>query len=286
MKKLVALAVAGAFIAPVYAADISVSGEVEFTYTTTTGADPVMASAENAITVTATEEINGIAVTAAVVMDEDANYDGGSGDGGTLSLKFASGLTLGLGDQAGAMDSVGDYSDVSPVLGSFSNDGGDHGIKLTLPSFNGVTAYLSHSPKTSSDGTTADVTSYAVKYNFGSGEVYYGAEQLAAEDLNAYGVKYTISGITLAYEVGHESNGTAADQKETGLSVTYKMGDILLGAEKQTSRVDGATADSNNDTVLFAEYNLGSAVDIYVATSSSALSAGTDSTAVGIEYAF
>ena len=126
MKKLVALAVAGAFIAPVYAADISVSGEVEFTYTTATGADPVMASAENAITVTATEEINGIAVTAAVVMDEDANYDGGSGDGGTLSLKFASGLALGFGDKAGAMDSVGDYTDVSPVLGAFAGDGGDH----------------------------------------------------------------------------------------------------------------------------------------------------------------
>ena len=32
MKKLVALAVAGAFIAPVYAADISISGDQEFSY--------------------------------------------------------------------------------------------------------------------------------------------------------------------------------------------------------------------------------------------------------------
>jgi hypothetical protein len=286
MKKLVALAVAGAFVAPVYAANISVSGEVEFTYTTTTGTDPVMNSAENAIQVTAKEEINGIAITAAVIMDEDANFDGGRGDGGSLSMKFANGLALGFGDQSGAMDSVGDYTDVSPVFGGFAGDGGDHGIKLTFPSFNGVTAFLSHSPKTSSDGTTPDVISYAVKYNFGAGEVYYGAEQLATAEENSYGVKYTFAGVTLAYEIGNDNNGTAADQRETGVSLSYKMGDIFLGLEKQTMRVDGAAAYSNNDTVMFAEYNLGSAVDIYLATTSSSLANGPDATAVGIEYSF
>ena len=165
MKKIIAAAVAAAFVAPVYAADISVSGEIEMQYVSNTGSQDSMSSADNNVVVTASEEVGGISVSGSVQMDQDTAFDGTGGDQtGTLSLGLPGGLSINLGD-AGAMDSVGDYTDMAPAYGGFGADGNDH---LTASmSVGPATAYASMSPQGGAlDGANTDETAFAVKVPF------------------------------------------------------------------------------------------------------------------------
>jgi hypothetical protein len=286
MKKIIAAAVAAAFVAPAFAADVTISGESEMTYVSTSGSTDSATNADNAVVVSASEEVNGVTVSTSIVLDQDKVYDAStSGDGSTLSLA-SGGVTLTMGDTAGGMDAVGDYSDIAPAHGGFTLDGADHAYALSLPSMNGLGITLSFSPEGAGfDGTTADSTGVGVKYGFAGGEVYYGQEEDASETHTAYGVKYGMNGITVAYERGNDDNGSAADAVSTGFALSYKMGDILVGVEKQTDQTDGSSK-SKDETVTFVEYNLGSSVDIYVSNLANANSLANDATTVGVEFKF
>jgi hypothetical protein len=287
MKKIIAAAVAAAFVAPAFAADVTISGESEMTYVSTSGSTDQAVNADNIVVVGASEEVNGVTVSTEIVLDVDALNDSGdyAGDGSTLSLS-SGGVTLTMGDTAGGMDAVGDYTDVAPAHGGFNLDGADHAFAVSLPSMNGLGITLSFSPEGAGfDGTTADSTGVGVKYGFPGGEVYYGQEEDASETHTAYGVKYGMNGITVAYERGNDDNGSSADEVSTGFALTYKMGDILVGVESQTKQVDGA-AKNEDETVTFVEYNLGSSVDIYVSNLSNDVAADADATTVGVEFKF
>jgi hypothetical protein len=278
MKKLVALAVAGAFIAPVYAAEITISGETEMQYVVTEGSTDIADAATNEIEVTASDTVNGVKISTSIVLDGDAVAN--------LSLAFPNGLKLTMGDTAGALDAVGDYTDVSPAHGGFDLDGNKHSFLVTLPSFNGATFYASFSP--AGDGfyeSSADATAFGAKYNFGAGEVYVGTEEVGDANLTAMGAKYSAAGFTVAYERGTDDNGPSTDNTVTGFSLTYKMGDILLGMERQETKPDGSDPITD-ETISFIEYNLGSSVDIYIANESNDVTGTADQTTVGIEYSF
>ena len=94
-----------------------------------------------------------------------------------------------------------------------------------------------------------------------------------------------MAGFTVAYEKGADDAGSSADIKYTGLAGTYTMGDIVIGAESQETKTDGATA-TVDDTVTFIEYNMGSSVDLYISNRSSGVTGTADGTTVGIEYVF
>jgi hypothetical protein len=287
MKKIIAAAVAAAFVAPAFAADVTISGESEMTYVSTSGSTDQAVNADNIVVVGASEEVNGVTVSTEIVLDVDALNDSGdyAGDGSTLSLS-SGGVTLTMGDTAGGMDAVGDYTDVAPAHGGFNLDGADHAFAVSLPSMNGLGITLSFSPEGAGfDGTTADSTGVGVKYGFPGGEVYYGQEEDASETHTAYGVKYGMNGITVAYERGNDDNGASADEVSTGFALTYSMGDIKVGVENQTKQVDGA-AKNEDETVTFVEYNLGSSVDIYVSNLSNDVTGDADATTVGVEFAF
>jgi predicted porin len=278
MKKLVALAVAGAFIAPVYAAEITISGETEMQYVVTEGSDDRAVNAANEIEVTASDTVNGVKISTSILLDEVAVAN--------LSLAFPNGLKLTMGDAAGALDAVGDYTDVSPEHGGFDLDGNDHSFLVTLPSFNGATFYASFSPAGGGfASSTADATAFGAKYNFGAGEVYVGTEEVGDANLTAMGAKYSAAGFTVAYERGTDDNGTDTDETVTGFSLTYKMGDILLGMERQETKPDGSDS-LIDETISFIEYNLGSSVDIYIANETNQVTGTADQTTVGIEYSF
>ena len=286
MKKIIALAVAGAFVAPAFAADVTVTGESEMTYVTTSGSTDAATNADNVVVVTASDEIDGVSISTSIVLDQDAVYDAStSGDGSSLTIG-ANGITLAMGDVAGAMDAVGDYTDISPAHGGFDADGDDHSFLLTLPAMGGVQAYLSMSPTTGFDGSTADSTGYGAKVGVGAGEVYFGGQEDADSKWQAYGVKYSMGNIYVAYERGSDDAGTAADIKYTGFAAKYTMGDLVAGFEMQETKTDGSAA-SVDETITFLEYNLGSSVDIYIAREDNADATGTaDQTTVGVEYAF
>jgi hypothetical protein len=285
MKKIIAAAVATAFVAPAFAADVTISGESEMQYVSTTGSTDSATNADNIVTVTATEEVDGVSITTSIVMDQDEVYDAGtSGDGSSVTLS-ANGVSLAMGDVSGGMDSVGDYTDMAPAYGGFSADGSDHSFLLTLPSVNGITVYASMSPTTGFDGSTADSTGFGAKFAFTGGEVYFGTQEDSDSKWNSYGAKYSTQGFTVAYEKGSDDAGTSADIKYTGIAAKYAMGDIVLGVEQQETKTDGSDA-SVDDTVTFIEYNLGSNVDIYVSQRASQVSGTADGTTVGIEYVF
>jgi len=285
MKKIIAAAVATAFVAPAFAADVTVTGETEMTYVSTTGSTDAATNADNVVTITASEEIDGVSISTSIVLDQDKVYDANTaGDGSSLTMSTG-GVTLAMGDVAGAMDAVGDYTDMSPAYGGFSADGDDHSFLVTLPAMGSVTVYASMSPTTGFDGSTADSTAFGAKAAFAGGEVYFATQEDTDSKWNSYGAKYSTQGITIAYEKGADDAGSSDDIKYTGLAAKYTMGDIVLGVEQQETKTDGASA-TVDDTVTFIEYNLGSNVDIYVAQRSSQVSGTADGTTVGIEYAF
>ena len=285
MKKIIAAAVAAAFVAPAFAADVTISGETEMTYVSTTGSTDAATNADNVVVVTASEEIDGVTVSTSIVMDQDTVYDGdGGGDGSSLTVT-TNGVSLAMGDVSGAMDAVGDYTDMAPAYGGFSADGSDHSFLVTLPAMGSATLYASMSPTTGFDGSTADSTAFGAKMAFTGGEVYFAVQEDTDSKWNSYGAKYSTQGLTVAYEKGADDAGSSADIKYTGIAAKYSMGDIVLGVEQQETKTDGATA-TVDDTVTFIEYNLGSNVDIYVSSRSSQVSTTADGTTVGIEYAF
>jgi len=285
MKKIIAAAVAAAFVAPAYAADITIGGEVEMQYVTTTGLDDATDTADSVVVVTATDEIDGVTVSASVVMDQDEATIG-AGDGSSLSLGFG-GATLRLGDTAGGMDSVGDYTDRAPAYGGFGLDGSDHAIALALPTTMGFSATVSMSaPRANMVGTENDETGVGISYSFPNGQVYYGSEEQAdGSTHDAIGVRYSTNGFYVAYEKGNDNDGANADIAVTGFALTYTMGDLVVGMEAQEVKTDGADA-ATDDTVVFAEYNMGP-VDLYVSQrTSDGTGANVDGTTVGVEYAF
>jgi hypothetical protein len=287
MKKIIALAVAGAFVAPAFAADVTVTGETEMQYVTTSGSTDEASNADNVVVVTASDEIDGVSISTSIVLDQDAVYDAStSGDGSSLTIS-ANGISLAMGDVASAMDAVGDYTDISPAHGGFDGDGTDHSFLLTLPAMGGVQAYLSMSPTTGFDGSTADSTGYGAKVGVGAGEVYFGGEEDADSKWQSYGVKYTMGNVYVAYERGSDDAGSAADIKYTGFAAKYTMGDLVAGFEMQETKTDGASTATVDETITFLEYNLGSSVDLYIAREDNADSTGTaDQTTVGVEYTF
>jgi hypothetical protein len=288
MKKIIAAAGASAFVAPAFAAEVTVSGESEMTYVSNTGSQDTATNADNLVLVTATEEVDGVTVSTTIIMDQPdvTNGTASDSDGSTLSLS-ANGVTLAMGDVSGAMDAVGDYSDMAPAYGGFGADGADHSYLVTLPTVNGITVYGSMSPQGGAfNGATADSTAFGAKFAFSGGEIYFATQEDSDSKWNSYGAKYSTQGLTVAYEKGADDAGSASDIKYTGVAAAYTMGDVVIGAEAQETKTDGSAA-SVDDTVAFIEYNLGSNVDIYVSQrSSKGTGSNVDGTTFGIEYTF
>lgn len=287
MKKIIAAAVATAFVAPVFAADVTITGEIEMSYISETGSQDQASSVDQNLAVTATEEVNGISISGTVNIDQDnANQSATSENTSSLTFGLPNGLSISMGDVAGAMDSVGDYTDVAPAYGGFLADGEDHSISASM-AVGPATVYVSQSPQGGAfDGATADIGGAAVKVAFDGGEVYFGTEEDADSKWNSYGFKYSMMGFMVAYEKGSDDAGSSPDIKYTGLAGTYTMGDIVVGAETQEIKTDGSAA-STDDNVVFVEYNMGSSIDLYISQrSSSGTGANVDGTTVGVEYVF
>lgn len=284
MKKIIAVAVAAAFAVPVYA-DINVSGQLEFQYKATDGADNVINDDGQVLSVTGSSKLNnGMTVGADMTFD----LGGGSDGGESINIKGDFG-SFSMGDVSGALDSVGDYSDVSPEEGGFAVDGNDAGV-VVATKLGAATVYLSHSPTGASDlpgGITADFNSYAIKMPVGPAEVYVGAEShgaaSATADVIAYGAKSSFGGVMVAAEYADFDSGASA----TGLAATYSMGDIKLAIESQSvqSAADVTTAD---ETILSATYNMGGGLKVYVESrdDDAAGAATTGINTFGMQYSF
>jgi len=287
MKKIIAVAVAGAFAVPVMAADVTISGNLEYVFVSDDQANTADFIAEDAVvSVGASSELaNGMTISSSINIENTDEAAATVSDGGnniTISGDFGK---FEIGDVSGALDATGDWTDVAAYAGGFDADGDDAAFAFT-PSIGiaGLKAVISATPE--GDANNPEGTSYSVTYTTGPFSAYYGKDETAAaaSQMSAAGVKYSADGIMLAYESGESPNSASGKVEFKGVAATYSMGDLTFGIEMQEQKDDG-TVDSD-ETTLSATYNLGGGASVYIVnTEDDKLASKVDKTAVGINFA-
>jgi len=286
MKKIIATAVAMAFTAPVMAADITITGDQEFSWQTNNGA--TTASLDGDFNVKAsTETANGLSFSADINVAENAANDGSA----SLTVGGPFGK-IDLGDTSSAVDAIDDTTDWSYVLTSGAENY-DAAVLWTLPSFMpGMTVYVSTgADQTDGAADGAAGTGVAFKYvagpvsvRFGSNDYDSGIEvQLAAATFSAGGLGLAVESQTI----------TAADGTENDIDligVTYTMGDLTAALETRetTTGMDATRAVNNpeNDITVGLHYSLGGGVTAFIEQTSDDNNDGDETTAVGVAMSF
>ena len=283
MKKIIALAVATAFVAPVYAADISISGSQEFSWadgngTTTSDVDGV-------VSIKATDELaNGMTVSADINISEEAGADGGSSL--TLAGEFG---TLDLGDTSSAIDAVDDITEFG--VAAFSGTGGtDANVLWTLPSIApGLTVNVSASAQSQTGAgqdAEAESTGVSIKYATELFSVAYGTQD------NDDGSSHTLmngsvsmNGFTVAVEQFTDTSDTSVDTDTDNVGVKYAMGDITFMIENtETSSTDSAVVKTDI-TAVGVHYAMGP-VSFFAEQKDDDLNDATETTYFGAVYKF
>ena len=198
MKKIIAAAVTAAFVAPAFAADVTLSGSQEFNYQDNNGT--TTAEIDGTIAVGAsTQTANGL-ISAVTKLD-----DAGSADGGA-SLSIASGDMgkLSLGDVSGAVDAIDDINDWG-YEGTTGVGGDDASLLWSLPSIApNLTVYFSAGTDATEgggqDGTNHTAVSF--KYSAGPATIGFGQQETqgGAEERVA-NIKVSMAGLTAGYEL-------------------------------------------------------------------------------------
>jgi hypothetical protein len=291
MKKIIAAAVATAFITPAFAADITLSGDIEMRYVAEDGEGVYNVIDDADITVTATEELaNGMTVTAKVGV-EDIQTSSGAGD---VELRISGTFgTIALGEIDPAVNQVDELGSFSEFAGGAGNPGLASGataatntLAWTLPSMvNGLTVVVSNgTPDAGTAGTDDEnqTESMAVKYVTGGLTVAAGTitQDGQAYDPSYVGFSYTMNGLTIGYDSTSEDGAANIDTDSTG--VKYAMGDATVYGEVSNTETAGASV---KDTLYGVKYAVGGGLTVIVEGKNSD-TAGTDSTTLGVLYAF
>ena len=274
MKKIIAAAVATAFVAPAFAADITISGDQEFAYTDANGSTSTAIDGDFNIKAS-TSTANGISVSA------DINISDEGGDDGSNSLTLSGDFgKFDLGDTSSAADSVDDRTDYSYVTG-VATTAGDAAIGWTLPSMvPNMSVYVSHGTDSDEDGEAH--TGYALEYSAGPVEVAY------AVNNNDDATKITYVGGTASFGGAAVSiermDDDATDTEEAAMGVSYGMGDMTIYlANEETQVANTTTADV---TAFGLSYSLGGGVTAFIESQSDDTDATADETSAGITFKF
>jgi hypothetical protein len=275
MKKIIAAAVAAAFIAPAYAADITISGDLEWSYSDGNGATATALDGDVNINAS-TETANGLSVTTSINLSDNGDDDGG--DAVTIGGDFGK---ITLGDTSSAVDKFDDRNDYSFVAGT-SLTGDDGSVGWDLPTLiPGAKVYVSYGADTNEDGNEAH-TGVAVSYGAGPVSVAY------AQNNNDDGTKITYVGGTATFggiAVSVETmDDDATDLEERSVGFKYSMGDAAVYGSNQKTTTANAT---DSDVSAFGiSYSLGGGVVAFVESSSDEEDASAESTALGVSVKF
>jgi hypothetical protein len=274
MKKIIAAAVAAAFVAPAFAADITISGDQEFSYVDTNGTTSTAIDGDFNIKAS-TETANGLAVSADINISDEAEDDGSNSL--TVAGPFGS---LDLGDTNSAADNVDDRTDYSLVTG-VATTAGDAAIGWSLPSLvEGLSVYVSHGTDSDEDGEAH--TGFSLQYSAGPVEVAYANNNNDdGSEITYVGGTVTFGGVALSVE---RMDDDATDTEEAGIGVKYGMGDMTLYAANMETQI--ANAVDSDVTAFGLQYSLGGGVTAFVETSSDDRDATQDTTAAGLTFAF
>jgi hypothetical protein len=281
MKKIIAAAVATAFVAPVMAADVTLSGSAEFNMndangTTTTATDTIFHVKAS------TETANGLSVSADINVASDDNSVAGDGsDSVTVAGPFGS---LDLGDTSSAADKFDDRNDYAKLNG-VATTAGDAAFGWTLPTIvEGATVYVSHA----ADGGEGDKhTGIGIQYSAGPVTVAYAKndEEAAESNLTYAGATVTFQGLSVSVEtMEDEAGGTTTKVDEDQIGAKYAMGDVTVFMANAETKTGGSKTAEVSSYGL--HYNMGGGVTFFIEGSSDDMNAALDKTGAGIVMAF
>jgi hypothetical protein len=131
MKKIIAAAVATAFVVPAFAADVTVSGAFEWSYQETAGASS--SDIDNVVSIKATSETaNGLTVSADINLTTNEASDSSTTNDahdGSSSITIAGPFgSVDLGDTASAADAVNAINEFHVVTGAGATTAPDAAI--------------------------------------------------------------------------------------------------------------------------------------------------------------
>jgi len=285
MKKIIALAVASAFAVPAFAADVTLSGDVEYTITNSDGVTSAGVGDKDFMIV-GTGEAGGITATATLDFEASTTATAGTAPDAASTLALAGSFgTVYIGDDVGsAIGSFDEITDKAEAGGGGIDAAGDLtakvvGIKYAIPT--GVDGLAVHLGVETGNATNDEQsTSMALQYDLGVATVFYGTDDADdAEQIAAYGISTTQGPIYLAYEYISNVSGVDGDT-HSGVAVSYNYGNGAVTYESNETK--GSSVSEQN--AISVSYQLGP-VNTYIASFNTG-DASEDSTRVGVEYAF
>ena len=292
MKKIIAAAVATAFAAPVMAVDVTISGEVETTYTSSNGANNMSQGTQD-ITVSFSDTLaNGMEVSG-FVRNDSANGTVAQDSALTISGEFGS---IQVGKEAGKggdqFDDVSDVASGGSGADAEINDGVATSASVQYTpnlGVNGLTATVGYSA--ASSGTNTEVVGYGLKYANDMFSLAYGAMDSDDSSLKtATIVSATVNMGPVFIGVDSSSKIAGVDGDDSvAVGVTYTLGDMVFEYETMTTE-DDTNVDAT-DTVIGITYNVGAGLQVYVAADTNETAGASsvteaESTIVGVEYKF
>jgi hypothetical protein len=298
MKKIIAAAVATAFVAPAFAADVTLSGSQEFSLVSnqTTTATTDTAATDTAFTIKAsTETANGLSISTDINMDADGSHDGGN----SINISGPMGSIV-LGDDSGALDSIDGKTDPFLVVDhdakgttTSQQNFSDAAVTWTLPTLaEGLTVKAAYSPSggdagvnSTAEGTSADQSGVVVSYAMGPVFVGYASQDVGTDKDQGGVITYTFEGLTLAYESFQNKTAAGAKSNYKAIGAQYSMGDMTFA----WASTEEDTDDSNisEGTAYGVHYNLGGGVNVFAESSKEDVESGLEEeTAIGIRVAF
>jgi hypothetical protein len=284
MKKIIAVAVASAFAVPAFAADVSVSGDVEYYYTSS-DSTTVGSTGDQDVTVTGSESFDdGTTVTASIELD-----DGEVDSVLTIAMPMA---TVEIGEDVGT--AVAKYDELSDAaeqggIGSATAVGQTGvGIRVTPNTgIDGLALTLGFADDTDNAGKT--ITGYTAKYSMGNMSLTVGSTDqedtdneegfvgltagfgpislaysqfsnydfTAEEDLEVVGLTYNYGPGNVFIETGEREDSAGATHEETAYGISYKMYNVnmyIVAEDEKDAAVTGTSATDVSKTIVGVEY--------------------------------
>lgn len=281
MKKIIAAAVAAAFVAPAFAADVTVSGDVEYYFINGNSGKTYSDSGDQDVTVAGSEELgNGMTVTASLEID-GSDSDIASDSSLTISGDFGS---IAVGD---AVDSAALVFDEKSDKAEQGGTGGGAAITTTHAvlfqpntGIENLSLALSYGTTTAAAASAKTITSYAVQYSVAGVTAAYGVADKDGTDAqqSVTSVSFGVGPISVGFDsITNDNFVEDTDQSNVGVAYAYGQGNVFY--ETGETDVSGTKTET---TAYGVSYKLG-AVNFYVLNNETAT---TEDTYVGVEYAF
>jgi hypothetical protein len=283
MKKIIAAAIAAAFVAPDFA-EVTVSGDVEYFFVNGNSGKTYSDSGDQDIVVSGSSDIgNGLTATASLEVD-GSDADIASDSSLTISGAFGS---VAVGDATDTAIEMFDEKSDKAEQGGTSGDNAladTHTVSFRpATGVEGLDVGLSYSTTTAAAASAKTITSYAAQYTMGGVTVAYGVADKDETDAqqSSTSVSFAVGPISVGFD-SIQNDGFVEDTDQTNVGVAYNYGQGNVFFESGEVDVSGTKTET---TAYGISYKMG-ALNLYVLNNEVDASSDTEDTYVGVEYAF